>query len=325
MRGTQAVSGSFEIQPLVGAGLSEGIALPEQFMLPGYEQRLAAFRAVFAEPDAFDLESAAHRPTLEPLTPSALQTGLPEPIAPYKLTLDEDTQDQPDGESARPVDDPLAPVVGGAPILPPAPPPPDDNVAPVFTPNSPVSVSEAASAGTSFVAGAATDADGDTLTFSIAGGNVGNAFAIDASTGVITVANPARLDFETRPAYALTVAVDDGHGHVVEQTYAVTLTDANDAPVIANQAFAVTENSANGTVVGTVVGERSRRRPDPDLCDRTGGSGAWAFQIDAATGQLRVADAAQLDREAVAALTVEVSVTDSATQSETRSRPSPST
>ncbi|MCC6707431.1 MAG: cadherin repeat domain-containing protein, partial [Gammaproteobacteria bacterium] len=318
MRGTQAVSGSFEIQPLVGAGLSEGIALPEQFMLPGYEQRLAAFRAVFAEPDAFDLESAAHRPTLEPLTPSALQTGLPEPIAPYKLTLEEDPQDQPDGESARPVDDPLAPVVGGAPILPPAPPPPDDNVAPVFTPNSPVSISEAASAGTSFVAGAATDADGDTLTFSIAGGNVGNAFAIDASTGVITVANPARLDFETRPAYELNVAVDDGHGHVVEQVVSVTLTDANDAPVIANQAFAVTENSANGTLVGTVAAS------DADVGQTltyaiTGGTGASAFQIDAATGQLRVADAAQLDREAVAALTVEVSVTDSATQSETRS------
>ncbi|MEE8603134.1 putative Ig domain-containing protein [Euzebya tangerina] len=54
----------------------------------------------------------------------------------------------------------------------------------------------------------ADDEDGDTLTFSIAGGNTGEAFAIDGATGEITTATA--LDFETTPQYVLTVEVSDG-------------------------------------------------------------------------------------------------------------------
>ena len=48
-----------------------------------------------------------------------------------------------------------------------------------------------------------TDPDaGQTHVFSILGGNTGGAFAIDPSTGPITVANSAALDFETKPAFS---------------------------------------------------------------------------------------------------------------------------
>ena len=55
----------------------------------------------------------------------------------------------------------------------------------------------------------ATDPNaGDTLTYSITGGNTGIAFAID-SNGQITVNNSSELDYETTTSFALTVEVDD--------------------------------------------------------------------------------------------------------------------
>lgn len=78
--------------------------------------------------------------------------------------------------------------------------------APVVSPAS-FSVSEDASLGTLVGTVEATDANGDDLTFSIAAGNVGGAFAIDPDTGEITVA--AALDYETTPSYTLTVVATD--------------------------------------------------------------------------------------------------------------------
>ena len=68
------------------------------------------------------------------------------------------------------------------------------------------SVDENATAGTN-VGGAiaATDADGDALTYALTGSD---AFAIGASTGQVTVA--AALDHETQSSYTLTVSVSDG-------------------------------------------------------------------------------------------------------------------
>ncbi|MFM9962474.1 MAG: Calx-beta domain-containing protein, partial [Planctomycetaceae bacterium] len=57
----------------------------------------------------------------------------------------------------------------------------------------------------------ATD-PGDVLTYSILSGNTGGAFAINSSTGQLTVANSAVLDFETTPSFPLTVKVQDAGG-----------------------------------------------------------------------------------------------------------------
>ena len=48
--------------------------------------------------------------------------------------------------------------------------------------------------------------------FAITAGNTGGAFAIDPTTGAITVANAAALDFETTPSFTLTVQVTDAGG-----------------------------------------------------------------------------------------------------------------
>ena len=56
----------------------------------------------------------------------------------------------------------------------------------------------------------ATDPDtGDVLVYSITGGNTGGAFAINSSTGEITVADSGVLDFEVIPTFNLTIQVQD--------------------------------------------------------------------------------------------------------------------
>jgi VCBS repeat-containing protein len=91
-------------------------------------------------------------------------------------------------------------------------------------------VDENAAASTAVGTVAFTDPDaGQTHTFSITAGNTDGAFAIDAATGAITVANPAALDFETTTTFALTVTVTDNGTPVLSGTATITV-NVNDAP-----------------------------------------------------------------------------------------------
>jgi hypothetical protein len=76
----------------------------------------------------------------------------------------------------------------------------------------------------------ANDPDaGTTLTYSIIGGNTGGAFAINAGSGALTVANSAALDFETTPSFALTVRASDGVLNA-NATVTVNLIDVPEVP-----------------------------------------------------------------------------------------------
>lgn len=55
----------------------------------------------------------------------------------------------------------------------------------------------------------ATDAEQDSLRFSIVNGNDAGAFDIDTNSGMLQVADTAPLDYETTPVFALTVRVAD--------------------------------------------------------------------------------------------------------------------
>ena len=116
-------------------------------------------------------------------------------------------------------------------------------------------MTENAASGTAVGTVAATDAEGDNLTFAIIDGNaIGNAndaFAISAGTGELEVAGT--IDYETTPTYTLTVQVSDG---MMLATAAITINVMNvndNAPTIAAQIFSIAENAANGAAVGTVT------------------------------------------------------------------------
>ena len=76
----------------------------------------------------------------------------------------------------------------------------------------------------------ATDADDDTLTYTL-GGDDGASFDIDDGTGQLTT--KAALDFETTPSYSVTVTATDGAGASNAVTVTITVTDV-DEPVIPN-------------------------------------------------------------------------------------------
>jgi hypothetical protein len=81
---------------------------------------------------------------------------------------------------------------------------------------------------------AASDPDaGQTLSYRITAGNTSGAFAIDSRTGQVTVANSAALDYETTPAFTLTVEVTDDGSPALSSTALITvnLNNLNEAPV----------------------------------------------------------------------------------------------
>ncbi|MCB1644143.1 MAG: cadherin domain-containing protein [Pseudomonadales bacterium] len=77
----------------------------------------------------------------------------------------------------------------------------------------------------------ATDADttGTLGSWQITSGNTSSAFAIDSSSGVITVNNVAALDYEVTTSFSLTVQVSDGVQNSAGQTVTVNLTDVVDS------------------------------------------------------------------------------------------------
>ncbi|HKR63846.1 MAG TPA: Ig-like domain-containing protein, partial [Thermoanaerobaculia bacterium] len=90
----------------------------------------------------------------------------------------------------------------------------------------------------------ATDANsGDHISFSIISGNTGNAFAINASTGQITVANALAVNFEQHPTFSLTVRGTDDGSPALSDTAIITInvTNANDAPVAVADSYNATE------------------------------------------------------------------------------------
>ena len=116
-------------------------------------------------------------------------------------------------------------------------------------------VAENSVAGTAVGTATASDVDtGQTRTFSIQAGNTGGAFAISGSSGAITVANAAALDFETNPTFSLTVRATDNGTPVLfgQATVTVNLTDANEPPTVTTSggSAAYTENAAAVAIDG---------------------------------------------------------------------------
>ena len=183
------------------------------------------------------------------------------------------------------------------------------NEAPVLA-DATRSVAENSAIGTTVgVALAGTDPDaGTTLSYSITGGNAAGKFAINSSTGQLTVAGA--LNFETTPSYALTVRASDG-SLSDDATVTVSVTNVNEAPSISAQTRSIAGNSANGTLVGAPL-----TATDPDAgttltyaITAGNGTGSGAFAISS-SGQLSVADLAQLDFETTPTFTLTVRVSD---------------
>lgn len=161
----------------------------------------------------------------------------------------------------------------------------ENDSAPVFTSDDNLTSPENTN-GAVFTA-TATDADGSTLTYAIAGGPDAAQFAIDPNTGAVTFA-VAPADFETPTdlgadnAYNLIISASDGVA-TTTQAVRLTVTNENDnAPTIEAGTDSVVENTT-GVVLTVSAGDADG---DALTFAIAGGADAALFTVDASTGAL---------------------------------------
>jgi VCBS repeat-containing protein len=102
-------------------------------------------------------------------------------------------------------------------------------------------VSESLAGGSPIGTMLATDADAGTVFSQWQLTDPSGKFAIDASSGVLSLASAAALDFESAKEHTVSVSVWDGYVRSAPQTITIKVTNANDnAPAItAGQAFRI--------------------------------------------------------------------------------------
>ena len=112
---------------------------------------------------------------------------------------------------------------------------------------------------------AATDDDGDTLTYTL-GGTDENSFQIVGTTGQLQTTSGVTYDYEAKSSYSVTVTADDGNSGTATITVTINLNDVNeppDAPALADQTatedqafsyqFAVVTDPEGGAVTYTAT------------------------------------------------------------------------
>ena len=150
------------------------------------------------------------------------------------------------------------------------------NRAPVFTDQATTaSVAENSGGGTEVVTITATDADGDTITYSL-DSTSDAVFDIGGSSGAITVQSGAELNHEGTSSYAATVTATDSNSDTATHDVTISVTD-EDEPPDAPAAPAVT-GASNTSVTVTWTAPANTGRPaitDYDVQYRAAGDADW--------------------------------------------------
>ncbi|MEL6133063.1 MAG: cadherin domain-containing protein [Bacteroidota bacterium] len=156
----------------------------------------------------------------------------------------------------------------------------------------------------------ANDPEGQMLSFALLSGNIDNDFALDTSTGEITVASGAMLDAGNKPQYMLEIEVSDG---VVFDTATATIDIfvPNTAPTFVQTSigpFDLLEDATPGTLVGTVEGEDDQS--DPLTFQIIAGNSDGNFTIGSSTGVIEVAPSGSFDFDVTPVYTISVRLSD---------------
>ncbi|MEO5599915.1 MAG: cadherin domain-containing protein [Cyclobacteriaceae bacterium] len=139
----------------------------------------------------------------------------------------------------------------------------------------------------------ASDPDaGAMLSFSIIAGNGGTAFAINNSSGLISVNNSSSLNFETTPVFTVKVRLSDG-ALFTDAMVSINLQDVNEAPSASDALITLEANLPNGTIVHKV------EAVDPDANDVltflfVGVNTNSGFSLNSVTGEIMINDSRQV-------------------------------
>ena len=185
------------------------------------------------------------------------------------------------------------------------------NRAPIFTDGTSTarSIAENSNSGMDIgTAIAASDADDDTLTYTL-GGTDAAMFSIDDTTGQLRTREA--LDYETKTSYSVTITVSDTElTDTIDVTINVMDVDENRAPVFTDGSAttrAVAENTDAGQDIGSAIAATDADTDDT-LTYTLGGADAASFSINGTNGQLQTK--AALDYETKASYTVTLTVSD---------------
>lgn len=186
----------------------------------------------------------------------------------------------------------------------------------VNTAPGPVIVREGAAIGTMVgITAYAFDSDGSNnrITYSL-WSNAGGRFAINPTSGVVTVAKSSLVDREAAASWSITVLATSDDGSASAREFAIVLEDVDEYDV--GQVFdmdsasnSVFENAPVGTAVGVTGFAVDQDATTNGVTYSLPNSAGGRFAIDAATGVVRVASGAPLDREAAASWTITVRAT----------------
>lgn len=192
----------------------------------------------------------------------------------------------------------------------PTPTPTPTNTAPTFTSATTATIAENAPVSTVVIDVNATDAQNNSITYSLGGADAG-LFSINASSGEVTLRSSA--DFEARSSYSITVTATDNATPALSasQNITVTVTNVNEAPAFATAT--ATATVAENVATTAVVFDANATDPDANttLTYSLGGTDAAAFTIDSATGEVRFR--ASPDFEARTSYSFTVTASDGAT------------
>ena len=174
--------------------------------------------------------------------------------------------------------------------------------------------------------GVDTDGDGKALTYSIIAGNDNGLFALNQSTGVITLATGKSLDYETSPSHTLVVqaAESDGSG---TDTAVITINVGNvneHAPVIDDISVDALESIGDTDVIVDLREKNTFADVDKDnesisysitagnpVVDDTTNPVTKLFTIDSATGVIKLTSGQSLDFETTSSYSLTVRATES--------------
>ncbi|MBR0783848.1 cadherin domain-containing protein [Bradyrhizobium iriomotense] len=161
-------------------------------------------------------------------------------------------------------------------------------------------VQEGAALGTTVgITASSTDVNGPAVTYSLIGDTSGGGFTINAATGVVAVADPSKIDYESAAGHAYTVTAQASDGTLASsQTFTIAVSDvAPSIPVDANAAAnSVAEGAAAGSTVGVTASSIDVNGP-PVTYSLTGDTSGGGFTINATTGVVTVADPTKIDFE----------------------------
>ena len=154
------------------------------------------------------------------------------------------------------------------------------------------------------------------LAFAITSGNGtgAGAFALNASTGTLTVADVAQMNYEALSlrwddlaTFELFVSITDATNPTLNETVrvVVTVTDVNEPPTVSGGSATMLEHTQTGTKILKVTGSDPDRFEFPVFSITAGNTGG-AFAIDASAGQITVAADTTAATQSVYNLTVQV-------------------